>query len=208
MNWIETQAMNQFQTRQKQASCDAILDAANYCYSRHGIAATTIDDIAAQAGIGRATIYRNFKCHDDILSHLITREISDLKNRFMAVVARCETAESYLLEGLQFIVTAFPQEPLYNILLSDDAVPITNRLMMSSDVLLEVQVEVLEPLHALLRQAGQLRRGMSLQLLIDWLHRVVASFFMMPGEFLHDPKQFKKYLKLFVIPSLIEPNVN
>ena len=95
-----------------------------------------------------------------------------------------------------------------HLLLSDEAMPITNRLAMSSDVLLEVKEEVLKPLYDLLREAGQLRRGMSLQLLIDWLHRVTASFFMTPGEFLDDPKQFRKYLKLFVIPSLVEPNIN
>ncbi len=97
---------------------------------------------------------------------------------------------------------------LYDILMADDAAQITSRVINSSEVLLEIQEEALAPLYALLKQAGQLRRGMTLQLLVDWLNRVVSSFFMNPAEFLQDGKQFKRYLQMFVIPSVIEPSPN
>ena len=46
---------------------NAILDAAVCCYGKLGIEKTAMVDIAAEANIGRTTLYRHFKSQDDIL---------------------------------------------------------------------------------------------------------------------------------------------
>ncbi|CAB4875317.1 unannotated protein [freshwater metagenome] len=44
-----------------------ILDAAKACYERWGIAKVSIDDIAAEAGVSRATLYRMFPGGKDVV---------------------------------------------------------------------------------------------------------------------------------------------
>ena len=46
---------------------DAVLDAAKRCVERWGMAKVTIDDIAADAGVSRATLYRLFPGGKDVL---------------------------------------------------------------------------------------------------------------------------------------------
>src|SRR4051794_15815937 len=56
----------------------AVLDAAKCCCDRWGMAKVTIDDIAAEAGVSRATIYRMFPGGKDVLfDALRVRETED-----------------------------------------------------------------------------------------------------------------------------------
>ena len=45
-----------------------VLDAAKLCCERWGLAKVTIDDIATEAGVSRATLYRLFPGGKDVLS--------------------------------------------------------------------------------------------------------------------------------------------
>ena len=48
-----------------------MLDAARTCVARVGIAKTTLDDVAREAGCARATVYRNFAGKQDLLQAMV-----------------------------------------------------------------------------------------------------------------------------------------
>lgn len=76
---------------------DRILDAAKLCCERWGVAKVTIDDVAATAGVSRATLYRLFPGGKDVLFEALrVREL----NEFFAVLQ----AEVDGLDGLEDIV--------------------------------------------------------------------------------------------------------
>ena len=52
----------------------AILDAALACIARVGLAKTTLDDVAREAGCARATVYRCFPGKQQLLGALVDRE--------------------------------------------------------------------------------------------------------------------------------------
>jgi TetR/AcrR family transcriptional repressor of uid operon len=53
---------------------ERILDAAREELAAYGLRRTTLDDIAARAGVGRATLYRRFAGRDTLLAALVARE--------------------------------------------------------------------------------------------------------------------------------------
>lgn len=53
--------------RKKAATEQAIVDAAMKLFADHGFAATTVDEIAAAAGIGRRTFFRYFPTKEDVV---------------------------------------------------------------------------------------------------------------------------------------------
>jgi AcrR family transcriptional regulator len=59
------------QTRRK-----GILDAAMTAFDRQGYTATTVDDIAAAAGISKGSIYNYFRSKQDLFSQLFNRAIA------------------------------------------------------------------------------------------------------------------------------------
>lgn len=57
---------------------DRILDAARRCVDRWGINKLTIDDVATEAGVSRATLYRLFPGGKDVMfDALRVRELED-----------------------------------------------------------------------------------------------------------------------------------
>lgn len=55
----------------------AVLDAAQTCFLEKGYAKASIDDIAARAGVSKATIYAHFKSKDDLFGAIIHRRCDD-----------------------------------------------------------------------------------------------------------------------------------
>ena len=53
--------------RKRVATEQAIVDAAMHLFARRGYAATTVDEIATAAGVGRRTLFRYFPAKEDIL---------------------------------------------------------------------------------------------------------------------------------------------
>ena len=76
----------------------AVLDAAKRCTERWGMAKVTIDDIATEAGVSRATIYRMFPGGKDVLfDALRVRETEDFLVGLRDHVADATTLEELLV---------------------------------------------------------------------------------------------------------------
>lgn len=55
----------------------AILDAAQACFLEHGFASTSMDMVAATAGVSKATIYAHFQSKDELFGAIIQRRCDD-----------------------------------------------------------------------------------------------------------------------------------
>ncbi|HET8706132.1 MAG TPA: helix-turn-helix domain-containing protein [Pseudomonadales bacterium] len=73
-----------------------ILDCALELFCDFGLRRTTMDDVAARAGIGRATLYRRFRDKDLLFQAVIFREV---RNNLAVIEQRIKHIESPL-EGL------------------------------------------------------------------------------------------------------------
>ncbi|MEI6571447.1 MAG: TetR/AcrR family transcriptional regulator [Actinomycetes bacterium] len=54
---------------------DRLIGATLVCVSRHGLAKTTVDDVAREAGVGRATLYRYFPNKQALLEATLNAEV-------------------------------------------------------------------------------------------------------------------------------------
>jgi AcrR family transcriptional regulator len=70
---------------------DAILDATDRLLARNGYKEMTIDDLAAEVGIGKGSVYLHFKSKEDIALSHIDRIIEGLKKR-LRHIAESEAA--------------------------------------------------------------------------------------------------------------------
>jgi len=75
-----------------------VLDAAKACVERWGMAKLTIDDIAAEAGVSRATLYRMFPGGKDVLFEALrVRELEDFFTRLAAHLDHADDLEDLLV---------------------------------------------------------------------------------------------------------------
>jgi len=71
---------------QQKSTRDAILDATDNLLARYGYKKMTIDDLAAEVGIGKGTVYLYFPSKEEIVLSHVDRIIERLKARLWAIV--------------------------------------------------------------------------------------------------------------------------
>ncbi len=86
---------------------EKILDTAALLFGRNGPKKTTIDEIAAEAGIAKGTVYLSFSSKEDIFIEVARREIDLILAKLRRVV-RSETTAISKLE--KFLITKFGAE--------------------------------------------------------------------------------------------------
>ena len=80
-----------------------LLAATLACVERWGLAKTTIEDVAAEAGLSRATVYRYFPGgREQLISETITWEVAGFFARVAQEVAAEPTVAGQIRRGLMF----------------------------------------------------------------------------------------------------------
>ncbi|MGL3819405.1 TetR/AcrR family transcriptional regulator [Sphingopyxis sp. R3-92] len=93
----------------KQSSEQAIIAAAQLCFERFGIKKTSMEDIAQEAGVSRATMYRHFTNKDAIVEAISIVEAENVNRQIRAQLAGRASLEDTLVECM-FLATRIAHE--------------------------------------------------------------------------------------------------
>ena len=81
-----------------------IIEAALACFARMGFTNTTMDDIVAESGLSKGSLYWYFDGKDDLLAQAVTSFFEGFGQETMAEVERCETAPAKIRAGARKMV--------------------------------------------------------------------------------------------------------
>jgi AcrR family transcriptional regulator len=177
-----------------------ILDAAKACSLRWGLAKVTVDDIAAEAGVSRATLYRLFPGGKDVLfDALRVRDIEEFFVELTASTNGAVTLDDLLvaivqqatvsLRGDQHLAAMLASEPGETLSqLTVDGLP---RIIRMATLFLAPRVE------------PYVGRD-DAQRLVDLLARLVISYFLAPSDAvdLGDRASAARFIRANVLPIL------
>lgn len=77
----------------------AMLDATRALLASYGLRRWTMDDVAAGAGLGRATVYRRFESRDDLVHATLARDARCYFAAIADAVTHVESVEDKVVEG-------------------------------------------------------------------------------------------------------------
>ena len=180
-----------------------VVDAALRCIARWGLAKTTLDDVAREAGCSRATIYRLFPGgKDSLTAAVVDTEVSRFFAGLTARLAAAPDLEDLVVAGvvhaarhlaghgaLQYLVAAEPGTVLPAVAFSRlDAVLATVAGAVAPDLAPHVG------------EADAPRAA-------EWLARVVLTYALCPapGVDLTDEVSARRLLRAYVLPGLLHP---
>ncbi|ROO89846.1 TetR family transcriptional regulator [Actinocorallia herbida] len=185
------------------SSAERIVDAAEECFARFGVAKTTVEDVANAAGMSRATLYRNFSGgRDELILAVFLRDIGRFLDELVAnVPEEFDPAES-VVAGVLDAVRFVQGEPKFAALFVPEAVGHTHKAVAhSSQRAVDLCAERVEPYFLAARDAGLLRAELEVNGTVEFLFRIISSLSLAPLE--RPEAETAKFLRTYVVPALL-----
>jgi AcrR family transcriptional regulator len=178
-----------------------VVDAALACFGRWGVAKTTLDDIAREAGCSRATVYRLFPGGKDVVLDAVAgRELRQFFEGLAAELERCsDDLEELLVAGVTFAARGIRDHGVLQLLLRHEPEVILPLVAFDRfDVVLDAAAAFCGPwLEPHVGSEWAPRAG-------EWLARMVLSYTFVPadGVDLVDETDARRFVRTFVLPGL------
>lgn len=176
-----------------------VLDAAKSCCEKWGLAKVTIDDIATESGVSRATLYRLFPGGKEVLFEALRlQELTDFFTRLSGHIDGAADLEELLVRTVVAATGELREDQHLSLMLASEpgdtlgqlTVEGLPRIMRVATVFLVPFVDPYLP-----------RRESAA--LVELLSRLVISYFLAPSDHvdLGDPESARTFINTFILPA-------
>lgn len=182
-------------------SRDRVMDAVVVCVDRSGLGGFGLEDVASEAGVSRATIYRQFEGgRDQLIRETVMREVARFWAELALAVADIADLEGRLVAGLMLARQRLAEHDLLQKLLASEAEEFLPALFESEPI---VHMVIREYMTVLLA-AEQLRPGVDVELAADYLTRMLVMHIGTPGRWdLADEDQVRRLVSTQFLAGLV-----
>jgi len=178
-----------------------LVDGALRCLARQGIAKTTVDDIAREAGLSRATAYRIFpRGKDDIFAAVVETEVARLFSSLAVVMGEAHDLEDMLVAGMVESARQLRSHQALGYLLAYEPGAVLPALTFTGqDRVLLVAGDLAAPFFARWLEPEQASRA------AEWAVRIVLAYLADPAPEtdLTDADDARDLVRMFVLPGIL-----
>ncbi|HEX4491460.1 MAG TPA: TetR/AcrR family transcriptional regulator [Acidimicrobiia bacterium] len=176
-----------------------LVDAALACIARVGVSKSTLDDVAREAGVSRATLYRYFPGKPALLGAVVAREAATLSAALDHAAASATTLSdavvAMVLEAQRWLTA---HDALNFVLLAEPELLLPHLAFDGADRVLDAGARVVAPALARFLDSDDAARA------AEWLARILLSYLCSPTDTveLSDPNSVRALVDDFVVPGL------
>jgi AcrR family transcriptional regulator len=184
---------------------ERILAAAARCFRRKGIRATTVVEIAREAGVTRQTLYNHVPGgKSGIIAEVIVDEAHRVNDRARGKLKPGLPAAELIGDAVVELALSARRSPYVEFLIAGGALDVTSAVIDRSPGVTEVMIEYWLPILERLRETGELRPELDLDEAVRWLTFVHVGLVAQPDAFHSDPRLIRESVRRFVVPALVE----
>ena len=179
---------------------DRVLDAAERCLRRSGIRRTTMIEVAEEAGISRAWLYRHFPDKASLVLAVLVRSDEEFWSRAREQVSRAEGLPAQVAEAVRLSRAQEPGALLLELTSSEpDAVGAVVGTGLGDMLpgLASFWLGYVEEAKA----RGEVRADLDVHRAAEWIMRIVISLVSVPGGVVatDDPLDLERFLDEFLV---------
>jgi AcrR family transcriptional regulator len=184
---------------------ERILEAAYACVARYGLAKTTVEDVAREARLSRATVYRTFAGgKDQLVRDVIAWETGRFFGRLAEAVAGAPDFAALLEEALVFAHRAVEEHEVLQKILQTEPERLLPQLTIESQRVLGFIRAFLVPY----LERERLRPGVDVVEAADYVARLLLSFIGAQGRWdLTDPAQVARLVRTELLAGILDEPV-
>lgn len=188
------------------SSRERILEATLRCVGRLGMAKTTMEDVAHEAGLSRATLYRSFPGgRDEVLDAVVTWEVARFFLRIDEAIHPDDLDTATVLEkGLLAAREALEQHDLLQRLLREEA----DQVVPSLAIVMPLVVQALADWFRPRLEASELRPGVDPAEASELVARLALSYLGTPGRWdLRSPADVRRLVREHLLAGVLAGNM-
>jgi AcrR family transcriptional regulator len=191
------------------AARERLIDAAERCIDRFGLAKTTLEDVATEASVSRATIYRYFSNRDELMLEVLLRELARSFDVDLAdFVTQATTTQEFaraIVESSAYLLATIRGNSKLQVLLNQEGNTVAATVAGASPAFFVAVREDLRPHLEPAQRAGLLRPELDLDEASEWILRSILSLITVEGPVHRSAEDEKELLTTFLVPALV-PN--
>ncbi|MER7547032.1 TetR/AcrR family transcriptional regulator [Spirillospora sp. NPDC127506] len=181
-----------------------ILDAAQRCFETYGPRRTTMDDVARESGLGRATIYRRFPTKGDLVTGVLLREARRFFAELDEAVAALPTLEERLVEGFAVALRISREQRLVNRLLVVEPELILPHSTVKAGPLLAAARGYIAGRLRTAQRLGAAPAGVDPEVVAEILVRLTHSLVLTPeGHIPLDDEGARSFARRYLLPMVV-----
>lgn len=180
-----------------------VLDAAAYRFAQQGVTATTMSQLAKDAGISREWLYRHYENRNAVLAALALREIHVLLHGIAERAAAAGDVVDSVVDAFTYAVSEVRDHPLLQRIVESEPQRLTGTATVHGDAVFEVAVDAVT---ALLMTIGEVAEARA-RLLGETLVRLALATVIAPGA-LRSPDDLAAYIRALttaLLTTSVEP---
>ena len=174
---------------------DPYLDAAADCFARHGIRRTSVQDVARQLGVNRATVYRQVGTTEQMVRLLIARELHELVE-FLPTQLKTTDGPDVVVELLATVVDYASHHPIVVKVLNDEPELIGPFLVSDLPQVITRVAAQITPLLEFAMSSGVIAKRHP-RTTAEWLVRTALTLVLAPP-----PGDLRAFLAEMLLPAL------
>ena len=184
-----------------------ILEATYACIARYGLAKTTMDDAAKEAGLSRATVYRHFPGgRDELIREVIGWETARFFIRLADAVAGIRDFAELLQGALMFAHEAIEEHDVLQKVLQTEPERLVPTLTVESE---RIRLLIQAFLVPYLRDEPRRRPAVDVNEAADYVARMLMAWIGSPGRWdLTDPAQVKTLVDTEFLAGILDPVIH
>ena len=179
------------------------MEATLSCIARGGMKGFTVEDVAREAGLSRATLYRYFPGgREQLVGETVTWEVGRFFTRLAEAIADAPDFRTRVERGLTFAHRTLHDHEAFRRAMASDQGEIQARLAGIAPIVVGVIRSYLEPLLA----EVALVEGVNPTEAADHLARLIGSLIVDEGSWdLGDPGQVRELVDRWLLAGIVDP---
>ena len=184
---------------------DRIIDAAEECFARFGVAKTTVEDIAAAANLSRATVYRSVTGgRDELIMEVVLRDLRRFLDHLADRLRNERSVAEAVVEGTLDAIAYVRERPATAaFLLPETAGHMQAAVARGVEHVLKVCCDYVRPHFEAAQRHRVLRADIDVEGTVEFLFRVITSMIVMDRD--REPAAQRRWLRTYVVPVIAGP---
>lgn len=186
----------------RKPATERAMEAAIVCFCRSGISNSSMEDIAAEAGMARSTLYRYFKDKDELIIAVMEQESIALAKELAGKITVKLNFAEFIIEGMLLALIYVPKHPVLGNMFAPESLATSSRIVLMTNHLSQVGIDIIKPAIHTAKLAKLIPSDLSAELLMDWLIRILFSLLTMPSNITESYEQKRVLLETMLLPAL------